>query len=70
MPRFLDHKQLGQQIRKLLKGSGVRCAVAFWGDGATASLFASPPPPDARIICEIAMDPRLSGLGVERESKL
>jgi hypothetical protein len=74
MPRFLDHEQLGSEIRRLLKGAGVRCAVAFWGDGAAASLFAGPPPADARIICDIAMggsNPReLEELGAPRNPAL
>jgi hypothetical protein len=55
MARFVDHKKLGPKIRRVLGGGGVRCAVAFWGDGAAASLFAGPPPAEAHIICDIAM---------------
>lgn len=74
MARFVDHKKLGPEIRNVLQGDCVRCAVAFWGDGAAASLFVGPPPAGARIICDIAMggtNPReLKELGARRNPGL
>jgi hypothetical protein len=53
---FLDDRELGPAIVKLMKGTGLRCAVAFWGYGATGKLFKTGrPPADARIICDLTM---------------
>jgi hypothetical protein len=39
-----------------MKGTGLRCAVAFWGTGAAIKLFRNGRPPvNARIICDLAM---------------
>lgn len=56
MTKFLDDKELGPAIRELIKGADLRCAVAFWGDGAVKSLFQQGRvPADARLICDIFM---------------
>lgn len=53
---FLDDRKLGPAIADLMKGAGLRCAVAFWGNGAAAKLFQNGRPPvNARIICDLAM---------------
>ena len=56
MSEFLDHKQLGPAIKALLQAPDVRCAVAFWGNGAADAML-----PDeaarqaARILCDLSM---------------
>lgn len=56
MTKFLDDGELGPAIRDLVKGEDLRCAVAFWGDGAVKSLFRNAlVPVDARLICDISM---------------
>jgi hypothetical protein len=56
MSSFLDDRELGQAISKLLKETGLRCAVAFWGDGAVTNLFQNgKPPTGTRIICDWTM---------------
>jgi hypothetical protein len=54
MSTFLDDRKLGPAITNLMQGSKSRCAVAFWGNGASSALFPNPPA-DARIICDISM---------------
>lgn len=75
MARFLDDKQLGPAITSLLSGGDVRCAVAFWGDGAKKALFpAKSAAQRARIICDISMGgtnpAELKKLGAPTNSKL
>lgn len=75
MTRFLDGGELGPAIRDLLQGASVRCAVAFWGNGAVRSLFpAAEVSPDARVICDISMggtNPHeLEALGAPSNSNL
>ena len=36
---FLDDRELGPAITDLMQGSSLRCAVAFWGNGASSALF-------------------------------
>ncbi len=56
MTRFLDDGLLGPAIRDLLQGADLRCAVAFWGNGAVKSLFPDAHvPSSSRIICDISM---------------
>lgn len=56
MGRFLSDRSLSGAIRKVMKGEKVRCAVAFWGDGACKSLFRSKlASKEARIICDLTM---------------
>lgn len=56
MAKFLDDGELGSAIRAVAKGRRLRCAVAFWGDGAARSLFSrSGVPADARLLCDISM---------------
>lgn len=56
MSKFLDDDRLGPAIRQLTQGAGLRCAVAFWGEGAARALFSdSQPPSDARLICDVSM---------------
>lgn len=38
-----------------MRGCDLRCAVAFWGIGATDRLFPSGVPEDARIVCELSI---------------
>lgn len=53
---FLDDHKLGPAIADLMKGAELRCAVAFWGNGAALKLFQNGrPPANARIVCELAM---------------
>lgn len=53
---FLTDAQLGAAIKEILGGSGVRCAVAFWGTGAVKHLFGSGAVPSkARIICDLSL---------------
>ena len=75
MSKFLDHDEMGPAIRQLMKGTNLRCAVAFWGVGATRALFnKSQVPDDARLICDISMGgtnpTELKGLGAPRNAKL
>lgn len=54
---FLDDKKLGPAIADILRGCGVRCAVAFWGTGAVEHLFGPEGlPDDARIVCDLSME--------------
>lgn len=56
MARFLDEAELGGCIREVLAGRKVRCAVAFWGNGARDALFGSKRAAgSARIICDLSM---------------
>jgi hypothetical protein len=56
MSTFLDDRALGPAITDLMHGSNSRCAVAFWGNGASSALFPNKClPADARIICDITM---------------
>lgn len=55
MSEFLDDEKLGPAIRQLTQGTGVRCAVAFWGDGAAEALFLGRVPSGARLICDLSM---------------
>jgi hypothetical protein len=56
MSKFLDHREVGPAITKLMKGKSVRCAVAFWGTGAAQKLFMGGAlPSGSRIICDVSM---------------
>lgn len=56
MARFLDHKQVRDAVQTVIAGDDVRCAVAFWGDGALKTLFGSKKRASkARIICDLSM---------------
>lgn len=56
MARFLDDRQVGKAIREIVAGQNVRCAVAFWGDGALNALFGTKRRArKARIICDLTM---------------
>ncbi|WP_314374454.1 phospholipase D family protein [Sphingomonas paucimobilis] len=56
MARFLDHKQVRGAVQTVIAGDDVRCAVAFWGDGALKALFGSKKRASkARIICDLSM---------------
>ena len=52
---FLGDQEIGPAIKCVISAARLRCAVAFWGNGAAQNLFAGAPPPDARIICDISM---------------
>ena len=73
--RFLTDEELGPEIRKLMTGKNLCCAVAFWGTGAAKALFHSAQvPDDARLICDISMggtNPReLEALGAPKNPNL
>ncbi len=74
MTTFLDDRQLGPAITKLLRDEDVRCAVAFWGIGAKAALFGDDVPASARVVCDISMggsNPKeLEALGAPNSRKL
>lgn len=56
MARFLDHKQVRDAVQAVIAGDDVRCAVAFWGDGALKALFGlKKRASKARIICDLSM---------------
>jgi hypothetical protein len=56
MSKFLTDKEIGAAIIDLVKDSkNVRCAVAFWGDGAKKKLFPEVVPSDAQIVCDLVM---------------
>lgn len=56
MARFLDHKQVRSAVHAVIAGDDVRCAVAFWGDGALKALFGTKKRASkARIICDLSM---------------
>ncbi len=57
MDEFLSGSDLSRTIKRIVSGSQVRCAVAFWGAGAVMALF-----PNVRrtttgpeIICDLSM---------------
>ncbi len=57
MADFLTGLELSAAIRHVLSGQRIRCAVAFWGDGA-ADLLSTCRPNSiqmARIVCDISM---------------
>lgn len=51
---FLIEASLSDRIRHVCGGANVRCAVAFWGTGAAASLFPCGLQ-EATLICDISM---------------
>jgi hypothetical protein len=55
MSRFLHDRGLGQATKRVINGDHLRCAVAFWGNGAVRTLFAGSPSSDARLICDTTM---------------
>lgn len=56
MSTFLDDRELGPAIIKLVKGTELRCAVAFWGNGAVRKLFKNGVlPGSSKIICDLTM---------------
>ncbi|WP_019904141.1 phospholipase D family protein [Methylobacterium sp. 77] len=56
MARFLDHKQVRSAVQAVIAGDDVRCAVAFWGNGALKALFGFKRLAfRARIICDLSM---------------
>jgi hypothetical protein len=73
--KFLDDRELGPAITDLMQGSMSRCAVAFWGNGASSALFPHEYlPADVRIICDITMggsNPKeLRALGAPDSSRI
>lgn len=54
MPRFLSNADLSAEIKIILAGGDVRCAVAFWGMGANAQ-FTPPSGTRPRIICDVTL---------------
>lgn len=75
MPKFLDERALGQEIQKLLKGRDLRCAVAFWGNGAKKKLFKNGKlDPEAKIVCDWTMGgtnpTELEALGAPKNKNL
>jgi hypothetical protein len=56
MAKFLNDKEVGGAIRKVMMGKDLRCAVAFWGDGAFEALFPSVEAVrSAHILCDLTM---------------
>ncbi len=55
MSIFLQSRQVGQTINNVLTGENLKCAVAFWGQGAVQRLFRGTPPRTARLVCDITM---------------
>lgn len=56
MARFLDHEQVRSSVQIVLAGNDIRCAVAFWGDGAIKALFGTKKRAlEARVICDLSM---------------
>lgn len=54
--QFLDDKQVRGAIQEVVAGGEVRCAVAFWGDGALKALFGTKKRASkTRIICDLTM---------------
>src|SRR3546814_14666713 len=53
--KFLGSTELGAAISHVMAGRDIRCAVAFWGTGASAHLFPSGGLRDAKIICDLAL---------------
>ncbi len=51
---FLSGKKLSKAIKKVLKEPKVRCAVAFWGHGATDMLKSEGEKQEPKIICNLA----------------
>lgn len=56
MAKFLTGSNLSDEIRKVVNGNNVRCAVAFWGNGSM-ELFGNSMSKlySAKIICDISM---------------
>ncbi len=52
---FLDDDQVGAEIQRLTRGAHLRCAVAFWGNGASTSLFEGSPSSNAHLVCDISL---------------
>lgn len=52
--RFLAGEQLHDAVRTALQGTDVRCAVAFWGNGAEADDFIANAG-TAEIVCNLSM---------------
>jgi hypothetical protein len=51
---FLYGAALAERIRELTRGAGVRCAVAYWGEGAREMLFADRAGGVApRVVCDL-----------------
>ncbi|MDE2116075.1 MAG: phospholipase D family protein, partial [Hyphomicrobiales bacterium] len=57
MADFLAETFLSEKIRDLLSGGNIRCAVAFWGEGANKLLLerSGKFSTDARIVCDVSM---------------
>ncbi|WP_166146207.1 phospholipase D family protein [Methylosinus sp. RM1] len=75
MSKFLSGCELGAAITELMKGSELRCAVAFWGKGAVSKLFPDGGlPQNAKIICDLTMGStnpeELKALGAPDNKKL
>jgi hypothetical protein len=57
MSQFLSGEPLSQAIREIVAGRNVRCAVAFWGEGAVLALFGSRKANQdgPQMICDLSM---------------
>jgi hypothetical protein len=57
MAEFLTGTDLSAKIRDLLSGTNLRCAVAFWGDGAAKLLCtcSAENSKDAKIVCDLSV---------------
>ncbi len=75
MPEFLVGGAISEAIKRVLGGRDVRCAVAFWGEGAAEFIVGSGTKlEDVRILCDIdlgATSPRaLRALGAPTNADL
>ena len=76
MSTFVAGSDLSEKVRELLSGTNVRCAVAFWGDGAANLLEECSPNnlQNAKIVCDVSMGgtfpPELKKLGAPKNDKL
>jgi len=75
MVDFLFSDDLAARVHDVVSGDDVRCAVAFWGKGANASLFGrGAVPRGVHIVCDVSMGgtsvEALEELGAPRSKKL
>jgi hypothetical protein len=76
MASFLTSELLSQKIREVLSGENRRCAVAFWGSGASELLKACSKvnSMDAKIVCDLSMGgtypKELEALGAPKNERL
>jgi hypothetical protein len=73
MADFLTGRDLSTRVCHLLSCRNVRCAVAFWGEGA-AGLLSDSNLREAKVICDLSMGatfpPELKRLGAPHNDRL